>query len=339
MRQAIMTAPGAIEFREVPAPRTGPGEVLLRIQRIGVCGSDVHVYHGRHPFTSYPVVQGHEFSAVIEAVGEGVTGLRAGMKATAMPQEVCGQCRPCRTGRYNVCEKLKVLGFQAPGVAQELFAIPAGKVVPLPDAFTHEQGAFVEPVAVAAHASSRAGDLAGKNVVVLGAGTIGNFTAQACRCRGAGQVLICDLSDYRLDIARQVGLSAVSNASTEPLAEASRRVFGLDGFDLALEAAGSEQALNQAIAAIGKGGTIVVLGVFGSPPKVDMARAGEHELSLVGTLMYRREDYLQAVEWIASGQVLTRPLESKHFPFAQYDAAYKFIDAQGVRCAKVFIDL
>src|SRR5512136_161695 len=178
MKQAIMTNPGQIEIHDVPAPVPGQGEVLLRIQRIGVCGSDIHVYHGKHPLTSYPVVQGHEFSAVLEAVGPGVTGFTPGAKVTSMPQIVCGECAPCLRGDYHICDKLKVEGFQAPGCAQELWVTPAARIVPLPDAFSYEQGALVEPVSVAVHATSRAGTLAGRRVAVLGAGPIGNLVAQ-----------------------------------------------------------------------------------------------------------------------------------------------------------------
>lgn len=339
MRQAVMTAPGVIEIRQAPDAAPGPGQVLLRVKRIGVCGSDVHVNHGKHPFTSYPVVQGHEFSAVVEAVGEGVTGIQPGMKVTATPQEVCGVCRPCKRGQYNVCENLKVRGFQAPGVAQDLYATEADKIVVLPDSFTFEQGAFIEPVAVGAHSTARAGGVEGRNVVVLGAGPIGNFAAQACKCRGARKVLITDVSDYRLDIARQVGVDCISNAKNETLAEAAARAFGDEGFDLAMEAAGSETTIDQAIRAIDKGGTIVILGVFGGKPAVDMARVGEHELSLIGTMMYRHEDYVQAVEWIANGQIKTEPLDSMHFPLERYVDAYRFVDEQGDRSMKVFVDL
>ncbi len=178
MKQAVMTAPGQIEIHEVAAPTPGPGEVLLRIHRIGVCGSDVHVYHGKHPYTRYPVVQGHEFSAVIEATGAGVTGLTPGAKVTSMPQIVCGECAPCRRGDYHICDRLKVQGFQAPGCAQELWVTAADKIVPLPETFTFEQGALVEPLSVAVHAVSRAGKLAGRRVAVLGAGPIGNLVAQ-----------------------------------------------------------------------------------------------------------------------------------------------------------------
>jgi len=140
MRQAIMTSPGTIELRTVADAAAGPGQVLMRIQRIGVCGSDVHVNHGTHPFVDYPVVQGHEFSAVVEAVGDGVTGIRPGMKVTATPQVVCGTCRPCRRGLYNVCENLIVRGFRAPGVAQDLQVTEADKIVLLPDTFTRSRG-------------------------------------------------------------------------------------------------------------------------------------------------------------------------------------------------------
>ncbi len=117
MRQAVMTEPGKIEFRHVPEPKAGPGEILLRIKRIGVCGSDIHVNYGKHPFTSYPVVQGHEFSAQVEAMGEGVEGIKPGMKATARPQVVCGKCRPCqrsdisRKTVQNSCKQQNLIVF------------------------------------------------------------------------------------------------------------------------------------------------------------------------------------------------------------------------------------
>lgn len=205
MKQAVMTAPGKIEIRSAEVPHPGPGEVLLRVRRIGVCGSDVHVYHGKHPYTPYPVVQGHEFSATVEQAGPGVSGLRAGSLVTAMPQLVCGTCAPCRRGDYHICDNLKVQGFQAPGCAQELWVTSADMLIPLPEAFSYEQGALVEPAAVAAHAVTRGAggqpaDLRGRNVAVLGAGPIGNLTAQVARARGA-RVLITDISAYRLETA------------------------------------------------------------------------------------------------------------------------------------------
>lgn len=338
MKQAVMTAPGEIMIHEIEAPEPGPGEVLLRIQRIGVCGSDVHVFHGKHPYTSYPVVQGHEYSASLEALGEGVEGLVPGMKVTSTPQIVCGQCAPCLRGDYHICDALKVEGFQAPGCAQELWVTDAAKIVPLPDSFSYEQGALVEPVSVAVHATARAGDLEGRNVAVLGAGPIGNLVGQVARAQGA-KVLITDISDYRLDIAKQCGLEATSNAAEETLAEASQRVFGRDGFDIVLECVGIEDTMTAAIENIQKGGTIIVVGVFGEKPRVDMGLVQDRELNIHGTLMYQRPDYDRAVELIASGEVITDPLFSKHYTMDDYLEAYHFIDAQGDKTMKVIIDI
>jgi 2-desacetyl-2-hydroxyethyl bacteriochlorophyllide A dehydrogenase len=338
MKQAIMTAPGQIEIHETHAPAPGPGEVLLRIQRIGICGSDVHVYHGKHPYTSYPVVQGHEFSAVLEATGEGVTGLTPGAKVTSMPQIVCGECAPCQRGDYHICDKLKVQGFQAPGCAQELWVTSADTIVPLPDTFTFEQGALVEPASVAVHAVSRAGKLAGRRVAVLGAGPIGNLVAQVARCEGA-KVLITDLSAYRLEIAQECGLRATSNAREETLGQASERVFGKDGFDVAFECVGVEPTITAAVATIQKGGTLVIVGVFGEKPRVDMGLVQDRELNMHGTLMYKSRDYQRAVELIASGGIISEPLMSKHFTMDDYIEAYRFIDQQGDKTMKVFIDV
>lgn len=338
MKQAVMTKPGTIEFRDLPKPIPGKGQVLIRVRRIGVCGSDVHVNHGKHPFTPYPVVQGHEFSGVIERLGRGVKGLKTGLMVTATPQEVCGRCAPCRRGDYHICDVLKVRGFQAPGCAQEWFVTEADKVVPLPASFTFEQGALVEPVAVAVHSTARAGRLAGRRVAVLGAGPIGNLIGQVARALGA-DVLITDISDFRLEVASKCGLKDVSNAKKETLAQASERVFGRKGFDVAFECAGVEATLAAAVASIEKGGTIVVVGVYGEHPRVNMGFVQDRELSLIGTLMYQYEDFVKAVRWMKKGAVAAAPLDSRHFPFEEYPEAYSFVDQQADKSMKVFIDL
>lgn len=175
----------------------GEDEILIRIKKIGICGSEIHSYHGEHPATFYPVVQGHEYSGIVTAVGSKVTRCKPGDKVTARPQLTCGQCAPCRRGQYNVCENLRVQAFQADGAAQDYFIVPEERLVKLPETFSLEYGAMIEPAAVGAHATSRAGDLTGKNVVVSGAGTIGNLVAQFALARGARRVLITDVSDYR----------------------------------------------------------------------------------------------------------------------------------------------
>jgi len=340
MRQAVMTSPGVIELNEIPKPPApGPNEVMLKIQRIGICGSDIHVFHGEHPATPYPVVQGHEYSAIVEAVGEKVKDIKPGMQATAWPQLVCGECGPCKRGQYNACLDLKVQGFQAPGVAQDYFMVPDHRVITFPETMSLEQGALLEPAAVGAHSTRRTSGIEGKNVVVSGAGTIGNLVAQFARARGAMNVLITDISDFRLEVAKQCGIEGTLNVNTTPFAEGVGKLFGEDGFQVGFEAAGVEASLHALMANVEKGGDIVILGVYAKDPTVNMYYLGEHELNVFGSMMYRDEDYQEAVEMINSGKIRTDPLISKHFPFENYLEAYKYIEEKGDRIMKVMIDL
>jgi 2-desacetyl-2-hydroxyethyl bacteriochlorophyllide A dehydrogenase len=340
MRQAIMTRPGNIEFSNVNAPQElKPNEILLKIQRIGICGSDIHVFHGEHPATPYPVIQGHEYSAIVESVGEAVTKAKPGMKATARPQLVCGECGPCKRGQYNACQELKVQGFQAPGVAQEYFIVSEDRLIILPDSLSMEQGAMVEPAAVGAHSTSRTTGIKGKNVVVSGAGTIGNLVAQFAKARGAKKVLITDVSNYRLEKAKECGIDETLNVMETPFDEGVKNCFGDEGFQVGMEAAGVQTSLDVLMANVEKGGDIVILGVYAKNPSVNMFFLGEHELNVFGSMMYRHEDYEAAVEMISNGKINLEPLISKHFPFAEYQQAYKFIEEQGEKTMKVIIDL
>jgi L-iditol 2-dehydrogenase len=338
MKQAIMTAPGKIEFAEVDSPKPGKGEVLLKIQRIGVCGSDLHVWHGKHPYTSYPVVQGHEYSASVVEIGKGVTQVKVGDKVTAIPQVVCGKCGPCKRGDYHICEFLKVEGFQAPGVAQDYFVTKAEKIVVLPEKFSYEQGAFVEPVSVAVHAVKRVGDIKDNRVVVFGAGPIGNLVAQVAQAYGA-HVLITDLSEYRLAMAAKCGIKNVFNSNDTNISDASRKTFGSDGFNLAFECVGIEPTMTAAVYNIEKGGRIVVVGVFAEDPRINIGFVQDRELKIIGTLMYKRDDYVNAVELIKTEKIAIKPLFSKHFDFFQYNEAYNFIEKERDKIMKVFIDV
>ncbi len=339
MKQATMEKPGNIRFEDVAETPPGVGEVRIRVQQIGICGSDIHVWHGTHPFTPYPVIQGHEFMGFVDAIGPGVDSAPViGTKVTALPQIVCGHCNPCKKGRFNICENLKVRGFQANGCGREYYNIPAERLVVLPEDFSADQGAFVEPVSVAVHSCNRAGDLTGRNVVVLGAGTIGNLIAQLAKARGAAKVLITDIADYRLDIARQCGVDYAVNTSRESLKEATTAAFGEGGFDLAFEAAGVEASLASAVKCIEKGGMILIVGVYGKPPVVDMGVVGEHEIVLAGSMMYWRDDWEEAVKLLASS-ISIAPLVSKHFAFAEWSDAYRFIDKNGASTMKVMVDV
>ena len=339
MLQQVMTAPGKIEFREIETPVPKAGEVLIRIMKIGVCGSDIHVWHGKHPFTSYPVTQGHEVSGEIAALGAGVENLEVGQKVTIQPQVVCGKCYPCRHGKYNLSETLKVMGFQTTGVASEYFAVDAAKVTPLPQEMSFDEGAMIEPLAVAVHAVRKFGDMQGIRVAVLGAGPIGILVAQAAKGMGAESVLITDISDLRLEKARQCGVDFCVNTREADFGEALVSSFGPDKADVIYDCAGNNVTMGQAIRCARKGSTIILVAVFAGMAEVDLAVLNDHELDLNTTMMYRNEDYLEAIELVRAGKVDLKPLISKHFAFRDYAEAYRYIDENRETTMKVIIDV
>ncbi|MBW1613305.1 MAG: alcohol dehydrogenase catalytic domain-containing protein [Deltaproteobacteria bacterium] len=340
MRQAIMTEPGKIKFQEIKSPKKLlPDQVLLEIKKIGVCGSDIHVWHGKHPFTSYPIVQGHEYSGKVIAVGGSVKIVKPGDKATGRPQLVCGECKPCKRGDYNVCENLRVQGFQADGCAQDYFILPEDRVVKLPDNISYVEGAMVEPLAVGAHCSSRVTDLKSKNVVVFGAGMIGNIVSQFVKIKGAAKILVSDIHEYRLLKAKECGIEYVNNVTEEPFEDAVKRVFGDEGFQVAIEAAGAEEPLLNAINYIENGSEIIILGVFDKPAGIHMSYVCEHELVLKGSMMYKHEDYLEAVAFLSRQLINTKPLVTKLFDFEDYEKAYKYIDKEGSESLKIMLNI
>lgn len=339
MLQQVMTAPGQIEFREIEKPTPKAGEAVVKIMKIGVCGSDIHVWHGKHPFTSYPVTQGHEVSGEITALGEGVEGLSVGQKVTIQPQVVCGECYPCRHGKYNLCESLKVMGFQTTGVASEYFAVDAKKITPLPQEMSFDEGAMIEPLAVAVHAVRKFGDMQGMRVAVLGAGPIGILVAQAAKGMGAQSVLITDISDVRLEKAKACGVDFCVNTKTADFGAALVDAFGPDKADVIYDCAGNDITMGQAIQHARKGSTIILVAVFAGMAHIDLAVLNDHELDLNTTMMYRNEDYLTAIELVRAGKVSLKPLISKHFVFRDYAEAYRYIDANREMAMKVIIDV
>lgn len=339
MLQQVMTAPGVIEFRETPRPIAAEGQVLVRIMRIGICGSDIHVYHGKHPFTRYPVTQGHEVSGRIEAVGSGVEGLSVGQKVTIEPQVCCGHCYPCTHGKYNLCEGLKVMGFQTTGTASEYFTVDAAKVTPLPETMSYDEGAMIEPLAVTVHAAKRFPELKGARVPILGCGPIGILLMQSCKALGAASVLVTDVSDYRLSVARSVGADYAVNTGETDMEQALRDAFGSDKADVIYDCAGSDITMGQAIRCSRKGSTIVLVAVFSKLASVDLAVLNDHELELNTSMMYRHEDYVDAIRLVSEGKVQLRPLMSRHFAFRDYLKAYQYIDENREMTMKVIIDV
>lgn len=339
MLQQVMEAPRKITFRTVPVPQPQHGQVLIEVKRVGICGSDIHVYHGMHPFTSYPITQGHELSGQIVALGADVSDFTVGQRVTIEPQVFCGKCYPCRHGKYNLCDELKVMGFQTTGACSTYFAVDAAKVDLLPDDVSYDEGAMIEPLAVTVHAAKQFADIQGANVAILGAGPIGILLAQSVKVLGAHQVLITDVSDYRLSVAKSVGADFTVNTATSNFGDALIAAFGADKADVIYDCAGNDVTMGQAIRYARKGSTIILVAVFAKMASVDLAVLNDHELDLNTTMMYRHEDYVDAISFVHKGLVQLKPLMSRHFPFRAFHDAYVYIDENREKTMKVLIDV
>lgn len=198
---------------------------------------------------------------------------------------------------------------------------------------------MIEPVSVAVHALARYGSVDGLNVLVLGAGAIGNLVAQVARASGAKNVIITDISEYKLQKARECGLEYAVNPQQEELSQAILNTFGPDKADLILECVGVQDTISQAVANARKGSTIIVVGVFGKQPVVDLGLLQDRELNLVGTLMYQKKDYVRAIELVSNGKLCLDQMITHRFAFANYLQAYEMIESSGGRYMKVMIDL
>ncbi len=339
MKQVRLIEPETVVLEEVERPVPEDTQVLIAVKRIGICGSDIHAYYDKHPYINCPIVQGHEFSGEVVETGATVTSIALGDRVTVMPQLVCGACHPCSHGRYHICNELKVIGCQSDGAAREFIPVDQDLVVKLPQDMSLDHGAMVEPVAVGVHALGRLGDIGGKNLLVLGAGPIGNLTAQAARGLGAASVMITDVSVPRLEAARACGIEHAVNVAEEMLEERIDVAFGPDRADAILECVGIQVTMEQAIGLARKGTDIVVVGVFGDRPMVDLGLVQDKELRLIGTLMYQDRDYRTAIELIRAGEIKLDPLITQRFPLEEFAAAYKYIEGYGDRSMKVLIDL
>lgn len=339
MIQQVMTAPGEIIFRKVPTPTPGRGQVLVKIVRIGVCGSDIHVYHGMHPYTKYPVTQGHEVSGQIAELGEGVHEFSIGQKVTIEPQVYCGKCYPCRHGKYNLCEHLKVMGFQTTGTASEYFAVDVSKVTLLPEELSYDEGAMIEPLAVAVHAAKRFPCMKGAKVVIEGCGPIGVLLVQSVKAFGADKVMVTDVSDYRLALAKRLGADYAFNTAKTDFGADLQEAFGPDKADVIYDCAGNDTTINAAIENARKGSMIILVAVFDRMASADLAKLNDSELELNTTMMYRHEDYADAIRLVQEKKILLKPLMTQHFAFRDYQKAYQAIDANREKTMKVLIDV
>jgi 2-desacetyl-2-hydroxyethyl bacteriochlorophyllide A dehydrogenase len=321
MRQAVLQRPGQLEIRDVANPEPGPGEFRVRSVAVGICGSDLHAFDGRHPFISLPVVPGHEVAGIIDAVGEGARGFQAGDRVLLEPNLICGRCFYCTSGRYNLCEKLEVVGCQTTGALAEAFVAPAGRLHHVPDGMSWTAAALVEPLATATHAAGMAGNLDGAAVAVLGSGSIGLLTMLSARAAGATAIVMTDPVEARRRGALELGATAAVDPADPAAAEAIRAALPHRP-DVVFDCVANERTLNEAIGLADKGGTVIVIGVPGGPAQVPLPIIQDREIRIQGSAMYVSEDVLHAIRLLASGVVDADRIVTARYPLDQAAAAF-----------------
>ena len=325
MKVAEMTGIEKLRFVERPIPTPKKNEVLIQVEYVGICGSDLHYYEsGRIGdfIVKPPFVLGHEAAGTVVTCGEDVRGLAVGDRVTLEPNVTCGTCEFCRDGRYNLCPDVQF--FATPpvdGVFAEYVTHPAHLCFKLPDSVSTMEGALIEPLAVGFHAAARGGGHPGQTVMVFGSGCIGLASMMALKAFGVPKVYISDVVDRRLEKAKELGATGVCNSKAQDFAEFADHVTEGRGFDLLIETAGTEVTYRQAIQSAKKGAHIVLVGYSASGEiTLPIGQALDKELTFDAIFRYRHV-YPAAIEAVASGTVDLKHLPTHIFEFDDLERA------------------
>jgi 2-desacetyl-2-hydroxyethyl bacteriochlorophyllide A dehydrogenase len=321
MRAIVLDRPGSYRVAQVPDPAPGQGQIVVRVDACGICGTDIHIMDGEFPPTPYPITPGHEFAGTIEAVGPEVNdtlGLSVGDQVAVDPSLLCGYCRRCRAGRDNLCENWGAIGDTIDGAFAEYVAVPAVNAHRLPPHLDGQQGAMIEPLACAVHGLRRlggtgSGDTFGDSVVLTGAGTMGLLLLQLLVHAGAGPVTVVDRVEGRLEVARKLGASR----TVTDLAELAD-----ERFEVAVDATGVAPVIEGASRLLDRGGRLLVFGVSAADAVIGASpfRIYNDEITITGSMAILRS-FAPAVELMASGAVDVRPLLSAPLGLSQFGEA------------------
>ncbi|WP_406430759.1 zinc-binding dehydrogenase [Streptomyces sp. NBC_01589] len=327
--RTLETAP--VEFSE-----PGPGEVLLAPAYVGICGTDLHIFHGdMDARVTAPAVLGHEMSGRVVRVGAGVEGWRPGDAVTVMPLRWDYTCPACIRGHQHICQHLDFIGIDSPGAMQQRWIVPASTLIRLPDTLPLDRAALVEPTAVAVHDVGRAEVAEGEKVVVVGGGPVGILIALVARAAGA-DVRVVELSAHRRLLAEELGLTAWDPADDD-VPELVRQWTGDAGADVAFEVSGAAGGVETAVDVLGVRGRLCLVAIHPRPREVNLHRFFWRELTLVGARLYDRSDFERAVTLVADGTIPAGRLISKVVPLTQAPAAFEALEGGG-DVMKILVD-
>jgi L-iditol 2-dehydrogenase len=340
VKALVLTAYKRLEILDVPRPKPGPRDVVVRVRACGICGSDVHGWDGSSGRRIPPIVMGHEAAGVVDEIGSEVRGFAPGDRVTFDSTIHCGECAFCKSGNVNLCDRRRVVGvspgdYRQDGAFAEAVAVPERIVCRVPDVVPLEHAAMVEPLSVAVHAVNRARPKPGDSALVVGCGMIGLLTLQAARAAGCASVVAVDVDPDRLAEARRLGADAVVGAGEDVRARVAELTDGR-GVDLAFEAVGAAAPIASAVRGLRKGGTLVLIGNVTPRVEVDLQAIVTRELSLLGTCASSGE-YPEALELLARGAVRLEGLISRVAPLEEGPAWFERLHAREPGLMKVIL--
>ncbi len=295
IKAVSLVEPLKLQIIEKPVPVPQKDELLIKVAYAGICGSDVHIRHGKNPRVQYPLVMGHEFSGEIAKVGEKVTGWQVGDRIVANPLISCGICDACTRGHWHVCKKLGLTGIDIDGAFAEYVTIRSSQAIKIPAGVPLDIAALAEPLAVGVHAVERGRVRLGDNVAILGGGPIGLMVALAAKIAGARRIMIIEVSDFRLSMIKQLGFTAI-DAKNGDARQAVLEYTGGNGADVVFEAAAAPATSAQMTEILRIRGTAVMVGVHRQLVGIDMQDVNLRELTILGTRVYESANFVTAVE-------------------------------------------
>jgi D-arabinitol dehydrogenase (NADP+) len=329
MRAAVFTAPDALEMRDASEPLAGPGDVVVRVERAGMCATDIHIFRGEYT-ARYPLIPGHELAGTVEAVGEGVTGIATGARVAVDPNVYCGACVFCRRQRNNHCLNFNAIGVTRDGAFAELVRVPAANVYDIGD-LSFAEAAFIEPVACAVYGVRRARVEPGDEVVVFGGGPIGQILAQLALHGGASRVSVVDLSPSRLELAERFGATPV-RAGDPAASDAALRAIAPHGFDLVIDATGVPAVVERLFGYATAGGRVLLFGVCPRETRitVDPFEIYHRDLEVYGSfsLCYTFDP---ALKLLTNRAIDVGPLISHTLPLEEFGDALAMFEASSDR--------
>ncbi|WCK53222.1 alcohol dehydrogenase catalytic domain-containing protein [Aneurinibacillus sp. Ricciae_BoGa-3] len=324
MRAGLYLGERTVAADKVAKPVAGEGEALIRIAYAGICGTDMMIYFGKHPRARAPLAMGHEFSGVIEEI-RGASSFAPGDRVVIEPTLSCGECEACAAGQFHVCKTLRLIGIDQSGGFAEYAAVPLHRLHRIPDKLSDIHAAVTEPVAVAVHTVRRSNLKLGDNVVILGAGPIGLLTALVARQGGAHQIIISDISPYRLEKAKQLGFTVLDAKHASVTDEVASLTGGV-GADIVFEVAGNQITAKQMIETVKIQGQIVVVSVFKQAPTIDLAAMHFREISLTTTRCYSNDDFKKAIVLMRDGTIDVSPIISHLLPLEQIHEGFHLME-------------